>query len=152
MIEDSTLKYSRLFPNDHLEEFDKDKLDDSELLIQEVNGSIVENGEVKLDNEVILPFSFPIFEFIVDGDVKEISTKDNFESDGVVLDFDLEQQVGYESKSQIEEIGRQMSHNLLCGLENNKEESASYSIYLNPRSLYVNFFNGISSFLDLLFL
>ncbi|PON41954.1 LOW QUALITY PROTEIN: hypothetical protein PanWU01x14_285530 [Parasponia andersonii] len=71
-----------------MEEFDKDKLDDSELLTQEVNGNMVEDSEVKLDNEVILPFSFLIFEFVIDGDVKEVSTKEF--SDSIVLDFDLE--------------------------------------------------------------
>ncbi|PON87037.1 hypothetical protein TorRG33x02_171500, partial [Trema orientale] len=68
-----------------------------------VNG-MVENSEVELDNEVILSSSFPMFEFIVDGDVKEINTKDNFESDGIVLDFNFEQQVDCDSKRQIKEI------------------------------------------------
>ncbi|PON98631.1 hypothetical protein TorRG33x02_055310 [Trema orientale] len=80
VIEDGTLECSRLFLNDHLGEFHSgDKLDDLEILTQEVNSNMVENGdEVELDNEVILPSSFSMFEFIVDRDVKEISTKKNF--------------------------------------------------------------------------
>ncbi|PON61217.1 hypothetical protein TorRG33x02_282380 [Trema orientale] len=52
VIEDSTLECSHLFLNDHLEGFDiEDKPNDSELLSQEVNDILIENGEVKLDNE-----------------------------------------------------------------------------------------------------
>ncbi|PON75399.1 LOW QUALITY PROTEIN: hypothetical protein PanWU01x14_043660 [Parasponia andersonii] len=105
-----------------------------------------ENGKVELDNEVILP----VFEFIVDGDIKEINTKDNLELDGIVLDFDLEQQIDCDPKRQIKEIGIQVSHNLHCGLENNKEGYSSHSIHLHPRSL--QFFIDNGPFHDLLFL
>ncbi|PON36164.1 LOW QUALITY PROTEIN: hypothetical protein PanWU01x14_330530 [Parasponia andersonii] len=51
VIENGTLKCSRLILNDRLEEFDiKNKFDISELLSQEMN-DMIENGEVELDNE-----------------------------------------------------------------------------------------------------
>ncbi|PON84349.1 hypothetical protein TorRG33x02_198090 [Trema orientale] len=52
VIEDGTLECSRLVLNDHLEEFDiEDKFDILELLSQEMNDIMIENSEVKLDNE-----------------------------------------------------------------------------------------------------
>ncbi|PON42658.1 hypothetical protein TorRG33x02_335310 [Trema orientale] len=70
---------------------------------------MVKDAEVEVVNEVILSFTFPIF----DNDVKEISIKDNFGLDGIMLDFNLEQQVGYNSKRKIKKIRKERSLEML---------------------------------------
>ncbi|PON47437.1 hypothetical protein PanWU01x14_243960 [Parasponia andersonii] len=90
---------------------------------------MVEDTETELVNEVILSSVFPIF----DNNVKEISMKDNFGLDGIVLDFDLEQQPGCDSKRQTKKIGKEGSLEMLINSSDDDITRNLRTNFLNPR-------------------